>query len=73
MIRSVPGSVRDINTLYKTIEELDISDKVLLLDRGFFSEDILNFLEGKHVKYVLPTKRNSHYYDTRIHLNEEFI
>ena len=73
MIRSVPGSVRDISTLYKTIEELDISDKVLLLDRGFFSEDILNFLEGKHVKYVLPTKRNSHYYDTRIHLNEEFI
>jgi len=73
MIKSVPGSVRDISTLYKTIEELDISDKVLLLDRGFFSEDILNFLEGKHVKYVLPTKRNSHYYDTRIHLNEEFI
>ena len=73
MIKSVPGSVRDISTLYKTIEELDISDKVLLLDRGFFSEDVLDFLEEKHVKYVLPTKRNSHYYDTRIHLNEEFI
>jgi len=37
MIKSVPGSVRDISTLYKTIEELDIKDKVLLLDRGFFS------------------------------------
>ena len=73
MIKSVPGSVRDISTLYKTIEELDISDKVLLLDRGFFSEDVLDFLEEKHVKYVLPTKRNSHYYDMRIHLNEEFI
>jgi transposase len=73
MIKSVPGSVRDISTLYKTIEELDISDKVLLLDRGFFSEKVLNLLEEKHVKFVLPTKRNSHYYDTRIHLNEEFI
>jgi transposase len=73
MIKSVPGSVRDISTLYKTIEELDISDKVLLLDRGFFSDDVLKFLEKKHVKFVLPTKRNSHYYDTRIHLNEEFI
>jgi len=73
MIKSVPGSVRDISTLYKTIEELDISDKVLLLDRGFFSEDVLKFLEKKNVKFVLPTKRNSHYYDTRIHLNEEFI
>ena len=73
MIKSVPGSVRDISTLYKTIEELDISGKVLLLDRGFFSDDVLKFLEKKHVKFVLPTKRNSHYYDTRIHLNEEFI
>jgi len=73
MIKSVPGSVRDISTLYKTIEELDISNKLLLLDRGFFSEDVLKFLENKHVKFVLPTKRNSHYYDTRIHLNEEFI
>ena len=73
MIKSVPGSVRDISTLYKTIEELDISDKVLLLDRGFFSDDTIDFLEEKHVKYVLPTRRNSHYYDTRIHFNEEFI
>ena len=73
MIKSVPGSVRDISTLYKTIEELDISNKVLLLDRGFFSENVLKVLEEKHVKFVLPTKRNSHYYDTRIHLNEEFI
>ena len=73
MIKSVPGSVRDISTLYKTIEELDINDKVLLLDRGFFSEDVLKFLENKHIKFVLPTKRNSHYYGTRIHLNEDFI
>lgn len=29
--------------------------------------------EENQVKLVLPTKRNSHYYDTRIHLNEEFI
>jgi len=43
MIKSVPGSVRDISTLYKTIEELDISDKVLLLDRGFFLKMFLNF------------------------------
>ena len=73
MIKSVPGSVRDISTLYKTIEELDISNKVLLFDRGFFSDDVLKFLDNKNVKFVLPTKRNSHYYDTRILLNEEFI
>jgi transposase len=73
MIKSVPGSVRDISTLYKTIEELDISEKVLLMDRGFFSDDVIRFLEEKHIKYVLPIRRNSHHYETRIHLNEEFI
>ncbi len=67
-IRSLPGSVRDIKSLYNTINELDIHGKVLVLDRGFFSEDVMKFLAGKKINYVLPTRRNSHYYDTRIHL-----
>jgi len=28
--------------------------------------------KGKKISYVLPVRRNSHYYDTRIHLNEYF-
>jgi transposase len=64
--------VKDIKTLYHTINELDIGGKVLILDRGFFSEGTIKFLGGKETSYVLPTKRNSHYYDTRIHLNEYF-
>ena len=72
MIRSLPGSVKDIKTLYHTINELDIGGKVLILDRGFFSEGTIKFLGGKGTSYVLPTKRNSHYYDTRIHFTEYF-
>ncbi|RZN44227.1 MAG: hypothetical protein EFT35_00230 [Methanophagales archaeon ANME-1-THS] len=72
MIRSIPGSVKDIKTLYHTINELDAGGKILILDRGFFSEGTLEFLAGKKTSYVLPAKRNSHYYDTRIHLNEYF-
>ncbi|MBE0517572.1 MAG: transposase [Methanophagales archaeon] len=72
MIRSLPGSVKDIKTLYHTINELDIGGKVLILDRGFFSEGTIKFLGGKETSYVLPTKRNSHYYDTRIHFTEFF-
>jgi hypothetical protein len=70
MIRSLPGSVRDIKTLYNSISEIDISNKILILDRGFFSEDVLNFLDGRDVSYVIPARRNSSYYKTRIHLNE---
>lgn len=69
MIRSLPGSVKDISTLYHSISELNLSGKILVLDRGFFSMDVVNFLSGKHISYVLPTRRNSHFYDTRIHLN----
>jgi transposase len=75
MIRSLPGSVNDIKTLYHSINELDIGGKILILDRGFFSEGTIKFLggkEGKKISYILPTKRNSRYYDTRIHLNEYF-
>jgi transposase len=75
MIRSLPGSVKDIKTLYHSINELDIGGKILILDRGFFSEATIKFLggkKGKKISYVLPTRRNSRYYDTRIHLNEYF-
>ena len=70
MIRSIPGSVKDIRTLYNSIKELDITEKILILDRGFFSDDVVEFLADKKILYVIPTRRNSHYYDKRIHLNE---
>jgi len=72
MIRALPGSVKDIKTLYHSINELDIGGKVLVLDRGFFSEGTIKFLGGKENSYVLPAKRNSRFYDMRIHLNGYF-
>jgi transposase len=72
MIRALPGSVKDIKTLYYSINELDTGGKILVLDRGFFSEGTIKFLGGEDNSYVLPAKRNSCYYDTRIHLNEYF-
>ena len=66
MIRSVPGSVKDIKTLSNTIKEMDIEGKLLILDRGFFSEEVIKDLSEAKIDYVLPTRRNSHYYDVRI-------
>lgn len=70
MIRSLPGSLKDIRTLHNSISELDIRDKILILDRGFFSEDVMKFLSGQEISYIIPARRNSNYYKTRIHLNE---
>jgi transposase len=69
MIRSLPGSVKNIKTLYHSINELELDGKILVLDRGFFSTDVVEFLDDKNIAYVLPTRRNSHFYDVRIHLN----
>jgi len=73
MIRSIPGSVRDIATLYNSIKQVEVKGKTLVLDRGFFSDDTMKFLEGIDMSYVLPARRNSIYYETRIHLNEHLI
>ena len=72
MIRSIPGSVKDIATLYNSIKEIDTKGKTLILDRGFFSDGTMKFLEKRKMSYILPTKRNSKYYKNRIHLNKHF-
>jgi transposase len=72
MIRSVPGSVKDIMTLSNTIKEMDIKGKVLILDRGFFSEEVIRTLSEAKIDYVIPTRRNSHYYDIQVNLEEHF-
>ncbi|MEA1865521.1 MAG: transposase [Euryarchaeota archaeon] len=69
MIRALPGSVKDITTLYNSICELNLREKILVRNRGFFSMDVVEFLSSKHISYVLPTRRNSHFYDRLIHLN----
>ncbi|MCX6664073.1 MAG: transposase [Euryarchaeota archaeon] len=73
MIRVLPGSIRDIASLYASIEEIGVKGKILILDRGFFSEDVIDFLSGKKVFYILPTRRNSKLYDVRIHLNKHLF
>ena len=72
IIREVGVNLAGQNIIFN---ELDIEGKILILDRGFFSEGTIKFLggkEGKKISYVLWAKRNSRYYDTRIHLNGYF-
>lgn len=72
MIRSIPGSIKDITTLKTSLAEFDIHNKMLIVDRGFFSEETFDDLDKLEISYLIPARRNSHYYDTRIHLNGHF-
>lgn len=73
MIRALPGSIRDITSLYNSLREVGIEGKTLILDRGFFSEGVVEFLLERSISFLLPAKRNSKLYDIRIHLTGHFF
>ncbi len=72
-VRMLPGSVRDAKSLYTSMDELDVEGAILVLDRGFFSNETIDYLSGKRISYVVPAKRNSKLYDTRVELDEHFF
>jgi len=73
MLRALPGSVKDISSLYNSVVDMGIEGKVLILDRGFFSRGVISFLMEHRISFVLPAKKNSKLYATRIHLTRHFF
>jgi Transposase len=59
MIRALPGSIKDITSLYNSLRESGIEGKILILDRGFFSKDGVAFLLEQETSFILPARRNS--------------
>ncbi|HOB18083.1 MAG TPA: transposase, partial [Candidatus Methanoculleus thermohydrogenotrophicum] len=73
MIRSLPGSVRDVAALLRSLQEIDTTGATLVLDRGFVSEANENLLRESGIQFVLPERRNSTRHETRIHLTDHFF
>ena len=73
MIRALPGSVRDVTTLLRSLREIDTSRIMLVLDRGFVSDQNERTLIEEKIPFILPQRRNSTRYMTRIHLNDHFF
>jgi len=73
MVRTIPGSVKDIKTLHTSLKEVGTKGKIMVLDRGFFSDETMEYLETIEMSYVLPVRRNSKYYENRIHCNDHIM
>jgi transposase len=73
MIRTIPGSVRDIKSLYNSIVEAKKEGATIILDRGFFSKDAIKFLLEKKMSFILPARRNSRLYETDIDMNRHLF
>lgn len=57
-IKILPGSIRDVSTIKCLMEEMpDDVVLVMVTDKGFYSEDNVDLLEGK-VYYVIPLRRD---------------
>lgn len=61
--RKFPGSIRDISTFSSLISEMNISDTVVIADKGFGSTSNFNDLDESGLKYIVPLRRNNQMYD----------
>ena len=61
--RIVPGSVREISAFKLSLVEADLADCVVVADKGFGSQTNIQMLEGEHLHYVIPLKRDSNFFD----------
>ncbi|MGP6238985.1 transposase [Cuniculiplasma sp. SKW4] len=58
-IRILPGSIRDVSAMSKTIDMAGVEKCVIVADKGFFSSDNIKKLKSKHLSYIIPLRRNS--------------
>lgn len=57
--RLLPGSVRDVSSLIKTVNETLVEKIVFIGDKGFYSDDNIKELRDNEIDYVFALKRNS--------------
>lgn len=73
MLRPLPGSLKDVTTLLPSMDGLHLADAILILDRGFISDKVVEGIISRECSFLLPLRRNSVHYDVRIHLNDRFM
>jgi hypothetical protein len=59
MLKSIPGSVRDIKSLQAFLEEFPIEKCTLILDRGFASKPLMQKILAHGASFIQPLRRNS--------------
>jgi transposase len=72
MLRPIPGSVKDVSTLLPSMNELQLRDAILIVDRGFVSDKVVNEIIKRDCSFILPQRRNSHYFGTPVDLTDTF-
>jgi transposase len=73
MLKSMPGSIRDVKSLSTLMEEFPLKDCILIMDRGFFSKTNIYGLISVGASFIQPLRRNSKLIDYKIKPNKPFM
>ena len=72
MLKSLPGSVRDVKSLHSTMEEFDLGGYRIILDRGFFSYKNVEYFMTHGIEFIQPLKRGSILIDYALAMESSF-
>jgi transposase len=72
MLKSMPGSIRDVKSLSYIMEEFPLKNCIVILDRGFFSKSNVDGLLSLGASFIQPLRRNSKLIDYKIKPNQPF-
>lgn len=72
MLKPMPGSIRDVKTLRAVIDEFQLRDCVIILDRGFYSRSNIEALQALGTSFIQPLRRNSKLIDYELRPDKPF-
>ncbi|QRF76063.1 Transposase [Thermoplasmatales archaeon] len=70
-LKSLEGSVRDVKSLRKVLEEIQF-DGILVLDTGFSSQDLAEIMSSE-MKFIMPLRRNQEMIDYTMEMRSSFV
>jgi transposase len=73
MLKSMPGSIRDVKTMRYIMEEFSLKNCTVVMDRGFFSKCNVETILSLGVSFVLPLKRCSKFVDYALKPDRPFM
>ncbi len=73
MLKAMPGSIRDVKYFVSVLEEFDLSDCIIIIDRVFFSMDNIEKMNKKGIRFIQPLRRNLKIIDYSMPMKESFV
>jgi len=70
--RMINGNITDVKSMALCIKEFGENDVIYIADKGFYSTDNIELLDGEKLQYIIPLRRNNSLIDFSILQQPEF-